>query len=52
MSKADNSRVRETGGYGLGLAIAASIAAAHHVQISAVSRAETGTVFTVQLLAE
>ncbi len=43
--KADSSRVRETGGYGLGLAIAA----AHHGQISAVSRAETGTVFTVQL---
>lgn len=49
MPKADSSRVRETGGYGLGLAIAASIAAAHHGRISAVSRAETGTVFTVAL---
>ena len=52
MPKADSSRVRETGGYGLGLAIAASIAAAHHGQISAASRAETGTVFTIILPAE
>ena len=50
--RADSSRVRETGGYGLGLAIAASIAAAHHGQISAASSAETGTVFTVQLPVE
>ena len=50
--RADSSRVRETGGYGLGLAIAASIVATHHGQIDATSSSKSGTVFTVSLPAE
>ncbi len=47
--RADSSRVREEGGYGLGLAIAESIVGAHHGKITAESSAKSGTVFTVEL---
>ena len=47
--RVDTARARQTGGYGLGLAIAASIVQQHHGKISAVSSAESGTTFTVSL---
>lgn len=45
----DESRSREHGGYGLGLAIARSIIRMHNGKISVQSTAETGTTFTVIL---
>ena len=45
--RADDSRARSKGGYGLGLAIASSICDAHKAKISALSTGEDGTVFTV-----
>lgn len=45
--RSDKSRTRQEGGYGLGLAIASSIAESHHGRISAASDAETGTTFRV-----
>lgn len=45
--RVDKSRVRETGGYGLGLSIAKGIAAMHKARITVVSTPETGTNFTV-----
>lgn len=45
--RADSSRSRESGGYGLGLAIAHSIVTSHSGQITANSTKETGTTFTV-----
>ena len=48
----DSARARETGGYGLGLAIASSVAGRHKGKISVTSTAAEGTVFTVSLPAE
>lgn len=45
----DSARARETGGYGLGLAIAASVAESHKGKISVTSTAAEGTAFTVTL---
>ncbi len=45
--RSDASRDRAQGGYGLGLAIAKSIADGHSAKISASSSAEKGTTFTV-----
>ncbi|MFI6094718.1 sensor histidine kinase [Lentzea sp. NPDC051213] len=47
--RADTARGRETGGRGLGLAIAREIIAAHRGTISVTSTPGTGTVFTVRL---
>ncbi len=47
--RADASRARERGGYGLGLAIAQSIVAAHRGSITAQSNAKSGTTFVVTL---
>ncbi|MCI2106233.1 MAG: HAMP domain-containing histidine kinase [Intestinimonas sp.] len=47
--RADDSRARTSGGYGLGLAIAKSIAEGHHGSISVRSNASEGTAFTVLL---
>ena len=47
--RADPSRARSQGGYGLGLAIAQSIAARHHGSISLESTPEKGTSFLVLL---
>lgn len=47
--RADAARDRQTGGYGLGLAIAASIVQQHRGKISVDSSDEQGTVFTVTL---
>ena len=45
--RADKSRAREMGGYGLGLPIAKSIVENHHAKITAVSTLNEGTTFTV-----
>lgn len=45
--RADSSRSREQGGYGLGLAIAQAVAQAHRGTITVRSNAVHGTVFTV-----
>ena len=45
--RVDKSRAREQGGYGLGLAIAKSIADMHNAKISVQSTQEAGTAFTV-----
>ena len=47
--RSDKARDRETGGFGLGLAIAKGIAEAHGGTISATSSADAGTTFTVTL---
>ena len=47
--RVDSSRVREQGGYGLGLSIAASIVKNHGGAISVESSEEKGTAFTVVL---
>ena len=47
--RADTARDRSHGGYGLGLAIAKAIVEHHRGSIAAVSRADTGTVFTALL---
>ena len=47
--RADTARDRSQGGYGLGLAIAKAIVEHHRGSIAAVSRADTGTVFTALL---
>ena len=47
--RADSSRARELGGYGLGLSIAQRIAGRHRGSISAASGREMGTSFTVLL---
>lgn len=47
--RVDKSRAQKCGGYGLGLAIAKSIADAHHGKISVQSSAAHGTVFEVCL---
>lgn len=47
--RADNSRSKDTGGYGLGLAIAQNITAAHHGHIEVTSTMGKGTAFTVVL---
>lgn len=47
--RADKSRARSQGGYGLGLAIAKSIAEGHKGKIFAESRAGDGTTFTAVL---
>ncbi|MDR0486176.1 MAG: cell wall metabolism sensor histidine kinase WalK, partial [Elusimicrobiota bacterium] len=46
--RADKSRSRNTGGSGIGLAVAAAIVSAHNGTIKAVS-GKTGTVFTITL---
>jgi signal transduction histidine kinase len=47
--RADPSRARETGGYGLGLAIAKAMAEAYGGSIAAESQPGKGTIFTVRL---
>lgn len=47
--RSDKSRVREKGGYGLGLSIAESIVKNHHGKISAYSSVDSGTTFDVIL---
>lgn len=47
--RADESRDRATGGYGLGLSIAESIIKAHHGKISVSSSNDEGTTFTILL---
>lgn len=47
--RADESRARTEGGYGLGLSIAKSIVEGHHGKISVESDAEHGTTFLVTL---
>lgn len=47
--RADASRSRETGGYGIGLSIAKSIVEAHHGRISVKSEGGKSICFTVQL---
>ncbi len=47
--RADESRARTEGGYGLGLAIAKSIVDGHHGKISVESSSENGTTFTVSM---
>lgn len=45
--RADKSRAREQGGYGLGLAIAKSIVENHHAKITVESTKDQGTTFSV-----
>ena len=45
--RADESRARDTGGYGLGLSIAKTIVSQHHGQISVKSIPNDETTFTV-----
>lgn len=45
--RVDSSRARKEGGYGLGLAIAKTIADEHHATIRVKSSVEKGTMFTV-----
>ena len=47
--RADASRVRAEGGYGLGLAIAKTIAEAHTASIAASSNVDEGTTFTFEI---
>lgn len=47
--RGDPSRARESGGYGLGLAIAKSIVEKHHGKIYAQSNVNADTAFTVEL---
>lgn len=47
--RADSSRARDTGGYGIGLSIAKSIVEAHHGKINAKSEDGHSICFTVQL---
>ncbi|MBQ7535860.1 MAG: HAMP domain-containing histidine kinase [Stomatobaculum sp.] len=47
--RADKSRARSEGGYGLGLSIAESIVRMHHGRISCESTPQDGTTFTVTL---
>ncbi len=45
--RVDESRAREQGGYGLGLAIAQSIVLMHNARIAVASSEESGTIFSV-----
>jgi len=50
--RVDKARVRQQGGYGLGLAIARSIVEMHKARISVTSTPESGTEFAVKFMAE
>lgn len=45
--RADSARTRESGGYGLGLAIASTIVEVHSGQIEVMSNEQKGTTFTI-----
>ena len=47
--RADKSRARSEGGYGLGLSLAESIVRMHHGRSSCESTPQDGTTFTVTL---
>jgi two-component system OmpR family sensor kinase len=47
--RADSARARESGGFGLGLAICQGIVQQHHGQITAASPAGLGTIMTIRL---
>ena len=47
--RADSARARESGGFGLGLAICQGIIRQHHGQITAASPAGLGTIMTIRL---
>jgi two-component system, OmpR family, manganese sensing sensor histidine kinase len=47
--RVDTTRTRQTGGFGLGLAIAKQIIEAHHGQISVVSQLDRGSTFRIKL---
>lgn len=47
--RVDRSRVKSTGGYGLGLSLCKKIISAHGGHITAQSESQQGTVFTVEL---
>jgi signal transduction histidine kinase len=47
--RADESRTKETGGYGLGLSIARIVVQGHHGSITVKSKEGAGSTFTIQI---